>query len=530
MSGAGCIKKAESDQNKADWNKKVVREMLTVQIKQPFRTCQDGWQPLEKQTMKIRSIVTLALLLSGGIYMNSQAEAATAEDRLHIIDAITSISAGADRHDWERVRAAMADEITTDYTGLWGGEPVTQAADELIAGWAGFLPGFEVTQHLVTGHTIDFTGDQTASAQADFQATHRIGDEFWVLGGRYEYSLIKKNEQWLVTSMTMIPTWETGDRALTAQAGERAKALQNKSARVTLQNTPELRGVVHRQVSFDSNGVTLRGILYVPEKGAGPLPGVVVTGAWTTVKEQMAGTYARELAAQGFAALAFDFTGWGESGGEIRFKEDPATKTADIVAAAKFMVTLPEVDKTNISGVGICASSGYMAAAVADSPELKKLALVAAWLHTPEMAEQIYGGAESAAKLIQTSRAADQSETQQLLVAASASDSSSLMYQAPYYTEADRGLIAAYDNKFNLSSWEPWLTYDAQESADRLTKPTMMINSEAAALPAGAHAFAKRTQAPVTEIWLEDVNQFDFYDREDVVEHSTDAIAEFFKQ
>ena len=479
--------------------------------------------------MNIKSIFTLIVFLVGCVHLHSQAEAATLEDRLQIIDAITSISAGADRHDWKRVRGAMADEITTDYTGLWGGEPVTQPADELIEIWAGFLPGFEVTQHLVTGHTIEFTGDQTASAQADFQATHRIDDEFWVLGGRYEYSLSKINEQWLVTSMIMIPSWETGDRALTARAGERAKALQSQSVRINLQNTPEIQGVVHRQVSFDSNGVTLQGVLYLPDKGDGPLPGVVVTGAWTTVKEQMAGTYARELAAQGFAALAFDFTGWGESGGELRFKEDPATKTADIVAAANFMTTLPEVDKTNISGVGICASSGYMAAAVADSPKLKKLALVAAWLHTPEMAEEIYGGPESAAKLIQTSREAGKSDTPQLLVAASATDSSSLMFQAPYYTEEDRGLIGAYDNKFNLSSWEPWLTYDAQESADRLTKPTVMINSEAAALPAGAHAFAERTQAPVTEIWLEDVNQFDFYDRADVVDRSTDAIAEFFK-
>ena len=480
--------------------------------------------------MKIKTIFTLLIFLVGCGHVNAQAEAATLEDKLHIIDAITSISAGADRHDWQRVRGAMADEITTDYTGLWGGEPVTQPADELIAVWAGFLPGFEVTQHLVTGHTVEFTDDRTASAQADFQATHRIEDEFWVLGGRYEYSLIKENERWLVTSMTMIPSWETGDRALTAKAGERAQALQKQSARINLQNTPEIQGVVHRQVSFDSNGVTLQGVLYLPEEGDRPLPGVVVTGAWTTVKEQMAGTYARELAAQGFATLAFDFTGWGESGGDVRFKEDPATKTADIVAAATFMTTLPEVDKNNISGLGICASSGYMAAAVADSPELKKLALVAAWLHTPEMAEQIYGGPESAAKLIQTSRAADQSGSPQTLVAASATDSSSLMFQAPYYTEEDRGLIGAYDNKFNLSSWEPWLTYDGQESADRLTKPTVMINSEAAALPAGAHAFAERTQAPVTEIWLDDVNQFDFYDRADVVDRSTDAIAEFFKK
>lgn len=116
-----------------------------------------------------------------------------------------------------------------------------------------------------------------------------------------------------------------------------------------------------------------------------------------------------------------------------------------------------------------------------------------------------------------------------MMVAASASDDKSLMFQAPYYTETDRGLIGAYDNQFNVSSWEPWLTYDAQASADRLKIPTVVITSEASALPAGTHAYINRTKAPMTEIWLDDVNQFDFYDRTDVVKLATDKIAEHFQ-
>ena len=86
-----------------------------------------------------------------------------------------------------------------------------------------------------------------------------------------------------------------------------------------LQNTPTKAGVTSENVSFDSNGVTLKGTLYKPEGAAGALAGAIVTGAWTTVKEQMSGTYARELASRGMAALAFDFTGWGKSGGEPRY-------------------------------------------------------------------------------------------------------------------------------------------------------------------------------------------------------------------
>jgi hypothetical protein len=56
-------------------------------------------------------------------------------------------------------------------------------------------------------------------------------------------------------------------------------------------------------VTFPSEDAELRGVLHLPHgpTAAGPAPGVVVTGSWTTVKEQMAGRYARRLAEEGFA-------------------------------------------------------------------------------------------------------------------------------------------------------------------------------------------------------------------------------------
>lgn len=295
---------------------------------------------------------------------------------------------------------------------------------------------------------------------------------------------------------------------------------------INLQKTPEMDGVSARSVTFDSNGSALKGVLYTPANATRPLPTVVVTGAWTTVKEQMPGTYARELASRGYAALAFDFTGWGESEGSPRFVENPAVKTADIHAAVTYLAGLDEIDEGTVSGLGICASSGYMASAVADNDKLQKLALVAPWLHDPKMAEGIYGGAEAAADMIAASEADDAYET--VLPAASATDETSVMYQAPYYTEADRGLIPAYDNKFSAASWKPWLTYDAQMSADRLTKPMLMVGSPSIALPAGAEAYEARTKAPLEKLWLgEDVTQFDFYDRTDAVTAAADAVADF---
>lgn len=293
--------------------------------------------------------------------------------------------------------------------------------------------------------------------------------------------------------------------------------------------------IEQRKVTFESNGATIVGRLYLPERreAAEALPGVVVTGAWTSIKEQMSGLYAKEMAERGFVALAFDFRGWGESAGEPRFKEDPASKTADIVAAAEFMTALPEIDRARISGLGICASAGYMAEAASGNTNFRSVSLVAPWLHDAEIVEQVYGGADGITRLIDISRAAEVSEREgepQVIVAASATDETSLMYRIPYYTEAGRGLVPEYDNRFNLASWEPWLTYDSVSVAARLDKPVLVVHSEAAAVPQGAHAFFSLLRGDASELWLENVSQFDFYDRPDAVTRAADAVARHFER
>ncbi|WP_261338386.1 hypothetical protein [Rhizobium leguminosarum] len=104
------------------------------------------------------------------------------------------------------------------------------------------------------------------------------------------------------------------------------------------------------------------------------------------------------------------------------------------------------------------------------------------------------------------------------------------MYQIPYYTEPTRGLIPQYDNKFNLASWEPWLTYDSVATGDRLDKPTLIVHSEAAAIPQGARAFFARLRGDASEIWLDGVTQFDFYDNPQHVTRAADAVAAHFER
>lgn len=63
-------------------------------------------------------------------------------------------------------------------------------------------------------------------------------------------------------------------------------------------------------------------------------------------------------------------------------------------------------------------------------------------------------GRDAVAGLIAASEAEGAADT--VLLGASATNA--VMVRAPCYTEEDRGLILAYDNKFSVAIWKPWLT------------------------------------------------------------------------
>lgn len=267
--------------------------------------------------------------------------------------------------------------------------------------------------------------------------------------------------------------------------------------------------------------------LYLPEGIENP-PVVIVTGAWTTVKEQMPATYARALVEKGFAALTFDFRGWGQSPDAIRYLEDPSRKTDDIRAVIDAVAQLDSIDSKRIFGLGICASAGYMLNAVSSNSKVTATAAVAPWLHDRELANTVYGGAESVDGLISMGEDAERAIQPVYIEAASNTNENSLMYQAPYYNESDRGKIPEYDNQFNVASWKGWLTYDALIGAPTQDKPVLLVASEAMALPQGAKDYVSKSGNNVQIVWLDNVTQFDFYDVPQQVSAAADTVAEHF--
>jgi len=288
--------------------------------------------------------------------------------------------------------------------------------------------------------------------------------------------------------------------------------------------------VAVRPVRFDSEGAELVGELFVPPGAdrAGPLPGVVVGGTWTSVRQQMTQRYARKLAAEGLVALSFDFRTYGESEGELRDIESPAAKAVDLANAAAFLATRPEVEGSAMGGMAICASAGYMAHAIAGGAPLKAFATSAAWLHDPSTVGLMYGGEDGVSERRERAAAArerfDRDGEVEYVPAESPDDPAAAMVGVPFYESPERGRVPEWGNRFAVMQWEEWLTYDALAPAARITVPTALVHSDGAALPDNVRRFHAALAGPKTLVWMEGEHTA-FYDTEPTVTAAARAAA-----
>jgi dienelactone hydrolase len=120
-------------------------------------------------------------------------------------------------------------------------------------------------------------------------------------------------------------------------------------------------------ISFDSDGNRLAAHLYRPPQArrAEVTPGIVMIGPVSSVKEQTLPHYAERFADAGYAVLAFDPRGFGESEGEPRFHYDPWLIVSDYVNAAAYLMARKDVDAERVAAVVVCMGGGYALATAA---------------------------------------------------------------------------------------------------------------------------------------------------------------------
>lgn len=161
-----------------------------------------------------------------------------------------------------------------------------------------------------------------------------------------------------------------------------------------------------RDIEFYSEGSLIKGHLYLPEdieekfveKGA--VPAIVLCHGFAGVKELLLPAYAEAFAENGFAALTFDYRGFGGSEGE-EGKLSPRLQMVDIRNAITYMQSIKEVDPEK---VGLWGTSYGGANAVVVTAKDKRVKCLAVQLTFEDGERVITGGlsAQEKEKLLAT--------------------------------------------------------------------------------------------------------------------------------
>jgi fermentation-respiration switch protein FrsA (DUF1100 family) len=271
------------------------------------------------------------------------------------------------------------------------------------------------------------------------------------------------------------------------------------------------------------------------------LAALVISGPFGAVKEQSSGLYAQTMAERGFAALAFDPSYTGESGGEPRNIASPDINTEDFSAAVDYIGLQSFVDRERIGVIGICGWGGMALNAVAADKRVK--AVVASTMY--DMTRVMSKGYNDSVTLQQRTQTLEQLGQQRWLDAQNGTpayqpaynaevtaDSPQFMIDYHDYYSTPRGYHARAVNSGNAWSRTtplsfmnmPILTYIAEISP----RPVMLVHGENAHSRYFSETAFAAAAEPKELVIVPDANHTDLYDRMDKIPF--DRIADFFGQ
>lgn len=282
------------------------------------------------------------------------------------------------------------------------------------------------------------------------------------------------------------------------------------------------------RVEFDADGLTLTGDLRVPD-GVGPWPGLVFTGPFTGVRDQVTGLYAARLAERGYATLAFDHRNWGESEGTPRCHEDPQGKLHDLRAAVSFLRSRVGIDPERIGAVGICLGAGYALRFAAFDPRVKAFAGIAGGYANPYATR----GVDRAPYLEALERQDRGGPVEYLPAVAEQGEAALPGAELHAYYGTGRGASPLWSGEVTRASVLELLTTDNMTGSDFLSpKPALIVHGivDRVCSPEGAEEVFKRLDQPKELVWLDAGRHTDLYDREPYVTQAVDATARFLTE
>ncbi|MEU1727743.1 alpha/beta hydrolase [Nonomuraea sp. NPDC005692] len=287
------------------------------------------------------------------------------------------------------------------------------------------------------------------------------------------------------------------------------------------------------KVEFAADGVPLTGDLRTPE-GTGPWPGLVLTGPFTGVRDQVTGLYAERLARRGYVTLSFDHRNWGESGGEPRGQEDPQGKLADLRAAVSLLRSRPEVDGDLIGAVGICLGAGYALRFAAFDPRVRAFAGIAGAYNNPYTMRSGMDYQAALAGFAGVLERQDRGSPVEYVPAVAEEGEAAMPGDEPFaYYGTERGASASWRNAVTRAGLRELITMDNMMGADFLSpKPALIVHGviDRFCPPEGAEEAFKRLDQPKRLVWVDAKQHIDLYDREPYVSQAVEATADFLAE
>ena len=138
-----------------------------------------------------------------------------------IINAITNIFTGTDERDWNKVKCSFADDVLLDYSSMNHNPAAVLPAADIIKAWEGFLPGFDLTRHQISGFKVEQNGG-TATVHFIGKADHYIGEDSWTVEGTYDTELERSGNKWKLTKFKFNLQKQNGNIELPRKAAEMA--------------------------------------------------------------------------------------------------------------------------------------------------------------------------------------------------------------------------------------------------------------------------------------------------------------------
>lgn len=289
-------------------------------------------------------------------------------------------------------------------------------------------------------------------------------------------------------------------------------------------------------------GIELIGDLYMPKNAAGRLAAVAVCGPFGAVKEQASGLYADEMASRGFAALAFDPSFIGESGGDARNVASPDINTEDFSAAVDFLSTLDQADPEKIGIIGICGFGGMALNAAAMDTRIKATVASTMYDMTRVNAKGYFDEGDSPEARYELKKALNAQRTEDFkngTAARAGGVVDPLPSDAPFfvkdyydYYKTERGYTERSLNSndgWNKTSALSFINMPILQYSDEIRSAVLVMHGEKAhSCYLSRDAFAKLTGDNKELLIIPGAVHTDLYDRKDIIPF--DRLEKFFNE